>query len=122
MSREMTLDEAAEWLAWDRQRCEAELAALRTTQALRTGGADPTRWLIPDELEEAYQNDHLVHAVFTAAVQANHQLPRPPASVASREAVLVRLVSMILQDRARLQEEYQRIVACGPPPVILTRG
>ncbi len=120
--REMTLDEAAEWFAWDQERCGAEAASMRNWQEERSRGGDPRRWLIPDELVDDYRADDLTHAVFDAAAHALLSNDRPPASAASREAVLVRLASMLIQDRHRLMEEISKLHREGLPPVIITRG
>lgn len=118
----MTIDEAAEWFAWDIERCQAEAKSLRDQQEERSRGGDPRRWLIPDELVDDYRADPLVHGVFDAAAHALLSQDRPPASAASREAVLVRLASLLIQDRHRLMEELSKLHREGLPPVILTRG
>jgi hypothetical protein len=108
------------WQRWDDQRCGAELASLKELQRMRSRGGDPRQWLIPDELVDAYRNDNLLHAIFDAAAAQVLSTERPPAACVSRDAVLTRAISLLVDDRKRMLAELSKQHALRPPSVLLS--
>lgn len=113
----------AKRLAWHEQLCAQERLKLRELQQQRAQGVDPRHWLIPEELRQWYGDEQLVHVLFDSATAALRTMEEPPADVASRERVLIRLAVFVLEDRKRLLKELQRMYEQrAPEPIKLPDG
>lgn len=113
----------AERLDWHEELCELERAQLAQLQHCRRMGVDPRHWLIPEELRQWYCDEQLVHVLFDSATAALRTMEKPPADVASRERVLIRLAVFVLEDRKRLLKEMQRLYEQrAPEPIQLPDG